>query len=253
MFPYDQNMDLLRLFLFSCLAHYRNHWQILPQEQSAASGPSSEEFFFGGISDNCCGVMGRDAWGGLAFGRGCWNVLHLLTLTVLPLCSSFCSSRPWRASLSPASCTSGSISSLATSSRDQKQPGLSTFSITWPTKARSTWAPSTTPCSERYTHVFVALADLEKKKKKVSVGDQDSDRDAEFDCVLVQACVWSRPLVRLLGNYAPNSPQLCWLATAKSSTSTSSAYLRLKDRDFLCSSRQQSTAVCLTLCSVWTT
>lgn len=48
MFPYDQNMDLLGFFLFSCLAHYRNHWQILPQEQLAANGPSSEEFFFEG-------------------------------------------------------------------------------------------------------------------------------------------------------------------------------------------------------------
>lgn len=73
-----------------------------------------------------------------------------------------CSSRLWRASLSPASCTSGSISSLATSSRDQKLPGHSTFSTTWPTKGRSTWAPSTTQCSERYGHASVPLAGLQK-------------------------------------------------------------------------------------------
>lgn len=33
---------------FFCWAHYRNHWQILPQEQLAANRPSSEEFFFEG-------------------------------------------------------------------------------------------------------------------------------------------------------------------------------------------------------------
>lgn len=87
----------------------------------------------------------------------CWHLQSSISALFF-----FCPSRLWRVSLSPANCTSGSISSLATSSRVQKQPGRSTFSITWPTKGRLTWAPSTTPCSERYQHDSVTLAKLGK-------------------------------------------------------------------------------------------
>lgn len=41
MFPYDQIWIYMGFFF---CAHYRNHWQILSQEQLAAYSASSEEF-----------------------------------------------------------------------------------------------------------------------------------------------------------------------------------------------------------------
>lgn len=79
MFPYDQ-IWIYWAFFF---AHYRNHWQILPQEQLAAYSASSEEFqSLRRISDNCCSVMGWGCLRGLAFGQGlvfrmvciCWHL-----------------------------------------------------------------------------------------------------------------------------------------------------------------------------------
>lgn len=47
MFPYDQIWIYCVFFSFF-FAHYRNHWQILSQEQLAEYSPFSEGFVFEG-------------------------------------------------------------------------------------------------------------------------------------------------------------------------------------------------------------